>query len=384
MSANRDSGTTSPNPNETMPGTVPVPVSAYTNIKNIDDSMPGGIATPAEPPNLAVDPRITRATQSDPNIYPDSDPDNIQRADSASSIIRSSENTRSRLITSLELCADPLEAEIIDCFEDLCEYSGDGSQSLLRKYEVVVCRFKEDFVQFRTILCDSIRISIDSIHVALDAALVGYNAAAAKRCNEVFTNLGVMAAEFKVILDSYVGQAQDFSTTVEHAAVTWNRVSSSMSDFAAAIDNKVLASSQPMVSRHVRSLSPLSRTSKSSAARYINVPTDFVPGYRYKCSLGTLKLLDDSMSFVPSVAAGSQISAVIISGLSIELIKKLLLKDVVELASHISHVDPGMERFKASGLEYRRKFMQDLTKTVPTGHHQWTSVGPVETVSSIQ
>lgn len=384
MSANEDGTKTSSDPNGVMPGASPVPMSTYRNLKHIADSMTGGPNTPADAPESTPDPQNIQATPSASNIDSDSEQETIQRADSASSIIRASENTRSRLIGLLEQCADPLDSEIIDCLEDLCEYSDDGSQSLLRKYELVVCRFKEDFVQLSITICDSIRISIDSLHIALDAALIGYNAAAAKRCNEVFTNLGVMAAEFKVILDSYVGQAQDFSTTVDHAAITWNRVSSSMSDFAAAVDNKVLACSQPVASKHVRSLSPLSRTSKSSTARYINIPADFVPGYRYKCSLGTLKLLDDSMSFVPSIAAGSQISAVIISGLSIDLIKKLLLKDVIELANHISHVDPGMEKFKASGLDYRRKFMNELTKTVPTGHHQWTSVGPVETVSSAQ
>lgn len=106
---------------------------------------------------------------------------------------------------------------------------------------------------------------------------------------------------------------------------------------------------------------------------------DFIPGYRYKCDLGILKITDNSMSFQPSIGLGSQISALISSGIKTDFMKKLLLRDVNELANYILKMDPKLEKFTKSDMDYRMKFMAGLTASVPAGHHQWSSVGPIET-----
>lgn len=257
MEDNKATSPTQTGPSGGMPGATHINPDDYIDISNIHDDMTGSsleIETikPSQPK-----PKIPPSQHSDSVSNSGSDDDTVQQQYSVASVIKESEGVKSRFIELLEQCPEPLDAEIMGCLEAMCEYYDDGSQSLMRKYDLVVSRFKEDFVQLKTPICDAIHVSIESLDATLDAALVGYNAASAKRCRELFTSLGVMAAEFKTILDSYVGQAQDFSTTVTHAAITWNRVSSSMSDFAATMDNRVLANSNPGSHKHVRSQSGL-------------------------------------------------------------------------------------------------------------------------------
>lgn len=313
--------------------------------------------------NISSQMTSTRSTMDDPD-------DNTLEGERTPSDIRATEAALERFIFLVNTKVDPLDDEIISNLLKLCEMSHDTAHHLVRKYELLISRVKEDYIVVMAPILAATRLGIPALECAIDSAIIGYQAAAAKRFKELFSDLGLMAAEFRAVIDLYVGQAEHFQTTVSHAAVTWNRVSSSTTSYAAHLDEKHLMSANSGTTKHVRSASPASHTSMSSPRRFLDNTLDFISGYAYKCNLGVLEIDDESMVYNPSGAQGSHISSLLTAGMGRELVKRLLLLDLSELINYIQKHDPNMQKFKVSQKATRRAFMDDLLATVPIGHRQ--------------
>ncbi|CAG9792682.1 unnamed protein product [Diatraea saccharalis] len=254
--------------------------------------------------------------------------------------------------------------------------SQDPRNELSKRYRHLVVISGDDWLVLLDDLIDICMFGPQVLRSALRLATTAYTAALAKNAKETMLEIATTATDMRAMIEESFTQQESFVQSLEHLTLSWNNLTSSITNYTAEMDKKTLLLTNLGSTVKKTSVKAPSTISDFTPDKQVGTRLRISPGYSYKSKVGVLTCtVDDDLGFTANTREGMTIGKIINSIKKVKPLEIILNKDLTILSEYASKNDDIINVYPSSSVENKRSILRELNSNVPDLTDQWVKMG---------
>lgn len=335
--------------------------------------LTGNILTPEEVGIDEVRLDELRDTFSSPGEFDFADP---IPEDPAVPTLTRLDSTLQELSIELRQTVDPLSPQIPAHLQLLYEIENDSHTLLLKDYIRLVHVSTDAISNMLPLLSEYCSYGYHTFHGMCKIAATAYAFHSATIVRDTITSISSVGTDFERMSKLMADQQSYYEKSLEHLSVSWNSLTTSMSQYTAEIDRKILDLSSIASVRRPASTAPSTEYSHKPESLLGEV-LRLTSGSSFKSDFGIVTVSPlDNVSFAATSSLGKPLATVTtaVKGMSERVLEKILNRDLKAVSLFVSANTSAFGNYHTWTPLQRKNFLDELFRDSEVKYNQWAEI----------